>query len=198
MFNSQHIYSFGQIQTSMWVISGIGVATQLSVPIHHHQHLDHASPCLLKLVHSSRASQRPGRDLREVWEIFENEKSERRRENFWKNLFHIRNLGTKTFFRVLSPETKWIEHLMLKLDKQPNTHLLVEVCIQWVVYPPSQSAMPYWKQEMASRWWHRSVCLLLTIDEHGGCRHNSVDSSAPSILLPRVRIPSTPSTLLSI
>ena len=31
-----------------------------------------------------------------------------------------------------------------------------------------------------------------------GCRHSSVDSSAPSILLPRVRVPSTPSTLFSI
>ena len=31
-----------------------------------------------------------------------------------------------------------------------------------------------------------------------GCRHSSVDSSAPTILLPWVRIPSTPSTLYSI
>ena len=31
-----------------------------------------------------------------------------------------------------------------------------------------------------------------------GCRHSSVDSFAPSILPPRVRIPSTPSTLFSI
>ena len=31
-----------------------------------------------------------------------------------------------------------------------------------------------------------------------GCRHSSVDSSAPSILLPRVRVPSTPSMLFSI
>ena len=31
-----------------------------------------------------------------------------------------------------------------------------------------------------------------------GCRHSSVDSSAPSILLPRVQVLSTPSTLLSI
>ena len=30
------------------------------------------------------------------------------------------------------------------------------------------------------------------------CRHSSEDSSAPSILLPQVRVPSTPSTLLSI
>ena len=31
-----------------------------------------------------------------------------------------------------------------------------------------------------------------------GCRHSSVDSSAPSIRLPRVRVPSTPSMLFSI
>ena len=31
-----------------------------------------------------------------------------------------------------------------------------------------------------------------------GCRHSSVDSSAPPILLPWVQVPSTPSTLLSI
>ena len=31
-----------------------------------------------------------------------------------------------------------------------------------------------------------------------GCRHNSVDSSAPSILPPQVRVPSTPSMLFSI
>ena len=31
-----------------------------------------------------------------------------------------------------------------------------------------------------------------------GCRHSSVDSSAPSILLPRVQVPSTPSMLFSI
>ena len=31
-----------------------------------------------------------------------------------------------------------------------------------------------------------------------GCRHSSVDSSAPSILPPRVRLPSMPSTLFSI
>ena len=30
-----------------------------------------------------------------------------------------------------------------------------------------------------------------------GCRHSSVDSSAPSIMPPRVRLPSTPSMLLS-
>ena len=30
------------------------------------------------------------------------------------------------------------------------------------------------------------------------CRHSSVDLSAPSILLPRVRVPRTPSTLFSI
>ena len=30
-----------------------------------------------------------------------------------------------------------------------------------------------------------------------GCYHSSVDSSPPTILLPRVRVPSTPSTLLS-
>ena len=30
-----------------------------------------------------------------------------------------------------------------------------------------------------------------------GCRHSLVDSSAPTILLPWVRVPSTPSTLLS-
>ena len=30
-----------------------------------------------------------------------------------------------------------------------------------------------------------------------GCRHSSVDSSASTILLPRVRVPSTPSMLLS-
>ena len=30
-----------------------------------------------------------------------------------------------------------------------------------------------------------------------GCHHNSVDLSAPTILLPRVRVPGTPSTLLS-
>ena len=31
-----------------------------------------------------------------------------------------------------------------------------------------------------------------------GSRYSSVDSSAPSIMLPRVRVPSTPSTLFSI
>ena len=31
-----------------------------------------------------------------------------------------------------------------------------------------------------------------------GCRNSSVDSSAPSILLPQVRVPSKPSTLFSI
>ena len=35
-------------------------------------------------------------------------------------------------------------------------------------------------------------------DYNNSCRHSSVDSSAPSILLPRVRVPSTPSTLFSI
>ena len=29
-----------------------------------------------------------------------------------------------------------------------------------------------------------------------GCRHSSVDSSVPTILLPRVQVPSRPSTLL--
>ena len=31
---------------------------------------------------------------------------------------------------------------------------------------------------------------------HGGCRHSSVDSSASTIVMPRVPVPSTPSILL--
>ena len=38
------------------------------------------------------------------------------------------------------------------------------------------------------------LCKTGLID---GCRHSSVDSSAPSIMPPRVRLPSTPSMLLS-
>ena len=34
--------------------------------------------------------------------------------------------------------------------------------------------------------------------EENGCRHSSVDSSAPSILPPQVQVPSTPSMLFSI
>ena len=38
----------------------------------------------------------------------------------------------------------------------------------------------------------------LIINATVGCRHSSVDSSAPSILPPRVRVPSTPSMLFLI
>ena len=45
---------------------------------------------------------------------------------------------------------------------------------------------------------HPTLHLLLVKRSISGCRHSSVDSSAPSILLPRVQVPSTPSMLLSI
>ena len=45
-----------------------------------------------------------------------------------------------------------------------------------------------------SKIFKRSECLKQAM----GCRHGSVDSSVPSILPPRVRVPSTPSMLLSI
>ena len=37
--------------------------------------------------------------------------------------------------------------------------------------------------------------VLIIKNSYWGCRHSSVDSSAPTILLPRVRVPSTSSTL---
>ena len=45
---------------------------------------------------------------------------------------------------------------------------------------------------------HPTLHLLLVKRSISGCRHSSVDSSAPSILLPRVQVPSTPSMFLSI
>ena len=45
--------------------------------------------------------------------------------------------------------------------------------------------------------WHR-LLLARTKKRISGCHHSSVDSCAPSILPPWVRVPSTPSTLLSI
>ena len=42
-----------------------------------------------------------------------------------------------------------------------------------------------------------SVVSVHTNNKIGGCRHSSVDSPAPTIMPPRVRVPSTPSMLLS-
>ena len=52
------------------------------------------------------------------------------------------------------------------MDKQPCSHLVVEVCTQRVlctVRHPSQPMSRLW-QEIASRWCQRSVCVVLTID----------------------------------
>ena len=56
--------------------------------------------------------------------------------------------------------------LLLKLDKQPRSHLVVEVCIQWglCMHPTPSKYKPYLLQDLTGRWCHRSVCLLLTID----------------------------------
>ena len=43
-----------------------------------------------------------------------------------------------------------------------------------------------------------TVGMYVAVSFKLGCRHSSVDSSTPSILPPRVRVPSTPSMLLSI
>ena len=51
----------------------------------------------------------------------------------------------------------------------------------------------YCKQYLQVTTRHRPTQIVLA-----GCRHSSVVSSVPTILLPRVRVPSTPSTLLSL
>ena len=43
---------------------------------------------------------------------------------------------------------------------------------------------------------HKIICSLKM--SQPGCRHSSGDSSVPTILSPRVRVPNTPSTLSSI
>ena len=71
----------------------------------------------------------------------------------------------------------WHGRQLLKLDTQIHSHLLVEFCIQqgkctatpppiWI--PPLPSPIPCSLQEMASRWYHRSVCLDFTIEVYGG------------------------------
>ena len=62
---------------------------------------------------------------------------------------------------------------MLKPATQIRSYLLVEFRIQQGICtapqtlqygtPPPQSHMPRLLQEMASRWYHRPVCLVLKI-----------------------------------
>ena len=68
--------------------------------------------------------------------------------------------------------------LLLKLDKKTQSHLVVEVCIQqtrhmyW--YPTPPSPMPCSLQELAGRWCHLFVCLVLTIGVYALTFHNSM------------------------
>ena len=56
---------------------------------------------------------------------------------------------------------------MLKLYTQPYSHLLAEFCNHpdiCTIPPPPPSLLPPWVQNSTSRWCHRSVCLVLTVD----------------------------------
>ena len=63
---------------------------------------------------------------------------------------------------------------MLKLDTQPRSHLVMEVCIQQDMCtaphplqhgtPPPPGAMSHLLREWAGIWCHQFACLLLTID----------------------------------
>ena len=67
--------------------------------------------------------------------------------------------------------------LLLKLDTQPSSHLVVEVCIQRGMCtathplqhgtPAPPGAMPHLLQEYASRWCHQFASLVLTIEVYG-------------------------------
>ena len=76
---------------------------------------------------------------------------------------HLFYLGIDDFERVV---TYYHRLLLLKLVKQPRSHLVVEVWIQWGLWtaPTPSKPIPCSLQEMAVRWCHRSVCLVLTID----------------------------------
>ena len=58
--------------------------------------------------------------------------------------------------------------ILLKLDKQPCSHLVVEVCLRrGLCTPPPSKSMLRTLQEKTGRWCHWSVCLVLTIDVYG-------------------------------
>ena len=80
-----------------------------------------------------------------------------------------------TFISVISKisRTYYLRRLLLKLDTLPRSHLLlVEFFIQRVrciatpppyCTPRPPSLMPCLLQDIASRWYHRSICLVLII-----------------------------------
>ena len=55
--------------------------------------------------------------------------------------------------------------LLLKLDKQTHSHLVVEVCNPPppIRHSTPPSPMPRLLQELAGRWCHLFVCLVLTM-----------------------------------
>ena len=55
-----------------------------------------------------------------------------------------------------------------------------------------------WLKTKVQNWCSRKKGRVVREGKLKLCRHSSVDSSAPSTLLPRVRLPSTPSMLFSI
>ena len=50
-------------------------------------------------------------------------------------------------------------------------------------------------KQLKNRRQKYDACRRTKMNREVGCRHSSVDSSAPTILLPLVRVPSTPSML---
>ena len=98
-------------------------------------------------------------------------------------MFNINNFLPMTGFKLRisgigsDHSTNWAtttSRLLLKLDTQPNIHLVFEFCTQRGIrttpnllqygIPLPPSSMPFSMQEMASRCCHRSVCLVLTIE----------------------------------
>ena len=66
-----------------------------------------------------------------------------------------------------------------------------------MVYKATHLSTVLWDHAELLCFYHFNQCQMNVKNWPKGCRHSLVDLSAPSILLPQVQLPSTPSILLS-